>query len=482
MTPQTDAGYEPPRLLIDGEWLDERGRRTQAVINPANEVVLGQLPHATASDLDRALAATQRAFPMWRAYQPFERATILKRAADLIRSRAEQLATLVTLETGKPLAEAGIEVSVAANELEWSAEEGRRTYGRVIPSKLNGTRFLVIKEPVGPVAAFAAWNFPVGNAVRKLGTALAAGCTCIYKPGEEVPASSLAVGRALMDAGLPPGVVSIVFGVPHEVSEYLLASPVIRKVSFTGSGAVGKQLLRLAGDSIKRSTMELGGHAPVLVFDDADLDTAVEQSVQRKFRNAGQVCVSPTRFFIQDGLFEAFCEKFVAGARALKVGNGLDPGIQMGPLTHERRLRAVSALIEDARECGARVLTGGNRIQRPGYFWEPTVLAEVSETARIMREEPFGPVAILNRFADFDEAILKANQLPYGLAAFAFTSSARTLLALSDSIEAGMVGLNSYNIAIPEVPFGGIKESGHGSENGTEGIDACLITKTVSMT
>ena len=278
MTLPAAAGYELPRLLIDGEWLDERGRRTQAVINPANELALGQLPHATASDLDRALAATQRAFPMWRAFQPSERATILKRAAELMRQRAEQLATLVTLETGKPLAEARIEVSVAANELEWSAEEGRRTYGRVIPSKLNGTRFLVVKEPVGPVAAFAAWNFPVGNAVRKLGTALAAGCTCIYKPGEEVPASSLAVGQALMDAGLPPGVISIVFGVPHEVSEYLLASPVIRKVSFTGSVAVGKQLLRLAGDGIKRSTMELGGHAPVLVFDDADLDTAVGSS------------------------------------------------------------------------------------------------------------------------------------------------------------------------------------------------------------
>jgi succinate-semialdehyde dehydrogenase/glutarate-semialdehyde dehydrogenase len=413
---------------------------------------------------------------------PRERGKILKKAAALMHERQEEIARLASLEMGKPIAEARLETHFACEEMEWFAEEGRRSYGRVIPGRIGATRFQVVKEPVGPAAGFSAWNFPIGNAARKMGSALAAGCTMVYKPGEEAPASALAVARCLVDAGVPAGAISVVFGVPDTISCKLLASPIIRKVSFTGSVAVGKHLIKLAADGLKRTTMELGGHAPVLVFDDCDLEATLDLSVMRKYRNAGQVCVSPTRFFVQEASYERFCEGFAARAKTIKVGNGLDPDTGMGPLVHNRRRDAIEALVEDATAKGAKLLAGGMRVGNEGSFYAPTVLADVPDDARIMSEEPFGPVAVLNPFTTLEDAVAKANHLPYGLAAYAFTASASNVARLGDSIEAGMVGINSFNISMPETPFGGVKESGHGSEVGIEGIDAFLVTKTLSVT
>ncbi|MFB9948541.1 NAD-dependent succinate-semialdehyde dehydrogenase [Rhizobium puerariae] len=478
--PSSEA-YRSPRLLIDGVWLENGGRKTQPVVNPATEKPIGTVPHATIEDLDRALEAARRAFPLWRATSPRERGRILKRAAHLMHERQEEIARIATLEMGKPIAEARLETHFASEEMEWFAEEGRRTYGRVIPGRLGETRFQVVKEPVGPTAGFSAWNFPVGNAARKMGSALAAGCTMIYKPGEEAPAAAAAVAQCLIDAGVPAGVIAVVYGVPDFISRHLIASPVIRKISFTGSVPVGQHLIRLASEGLKRTTMELGGHAPVLVFDDADQAAALEMSVQRKYRNSGQVCISPTRFYIQDGSYEAFCAGFAERAGKIRVGDGLDASTDMGPMVHARRRDAIEALVQDATSKGARLLAGGHRVNNAGFFYTPTVLADVPDDARIMSEEPFGPVAVLNRFSDFDDAIAKANRLPYGLAAYGFSNSHRTIAKLSDQLEAGMVGINSFNISMPETPFGGVKASGHGSEVGIEGVEAYMVTKTVSV-
>jgi len=472
--------HDDLRLLIDGEWLAGDGRRTIPVMNPATGESLGDLPLATPADLDRALGAAQRAWPIWRAMAPVQRGRILRRASDLLRERTEELARLATLEEGKPLAETRIEAGMSANIFEWYAEEGRRAYGRVLPQQSPGVRMTVVREPVGPVAAFAPWNFPLGNPARKLGAALAAGCPCILKPAEEAPAAALAIASALVDAGVPPGVVAVVFGVPAEVSEHLIASPIIRKISFTGSVPVGKHLLKLAANGVKRTTMELGGHAPVLVFEDVDVEHVLNISVAAKYRNAGQVCVSPTRFYVHEAIYERFVTGFVERAAKLKVGNGLESGIQMGPLAHARRLPAVEGFVADAVAHGARLATGGKRIDRAGWFHEPTVLADVPNSARIMNEEPFGPIAVINPFRDFDAAIEQANRLPYGLAAFAFARDSRRVNLLGERIEAGMIGINSFAISVPESPFGGMKESGHGSEEGIEGLEACLVTKFIT--
>jgi succinate-semialdehyde dehydrogenase/glutarate-semialdehyde dehydrogenase len=472
--------YPELYLLIDGERLGLAGRRNVPVINPATGATLGQLPLASPADLDRALEATRRAWPAWRALGPRERGRILHKAAQLLRDRAETIAQLATLEEGKTLAETRVEVGVAAEIFEWYAEEGRRAYGRVLPQRVAGMRMTVVKEPVGPVAAFAPWNFPIGNPARKLGSALGAGCSVILKPAEETPGTALAVAQALVDAGVPPGVVQIVFGVPAEVSQQLISSPVIRAVHFTGSIPVGKQLTQLAAAGMKRTTMELGGHAPVLVFDDVDVDAVLDLAVTAKYRNAGQVCVSPTRFYVQEAIYERFAAGFAARVQQIKVGNGLDASVRMGPLAHERRLPAVAGLIDAAVRDGARLLAGGQALPGPGYFYAPTVLAEVPESTRIMNEEPFGPVALLAPFRDFEAAIVSANRLPYGLAAYAFTQNSRRVNLLGEQVEAGMLGINSFVIAMPEAPFGGVKESGHGSEEGLEGLEACLITKFIT--
>jgi succinate-semialdehyde dehydrogenase/glutarate-semialdehyde dehydrogenase len=472
--------YADLRLFIDGEWLTAGGRDHEPVMNPATGDCLGVLPHASRTDLDRAIEAAERSYPVWRGMSPQDRGRILKRAADLMRERAEYIARIATIEEGKTLAETRLETLGSADILEWYAEEGRRAYGRVLPQRTPGVRMTVLREPVGPVAAFAPWNFPVGNPCRKLGAALAAGCPCILKPAEQTPASALEVARALVDAGLPTGVMSIVFGVPSQVSTHLLASPVIRKISFTGSTRVGKHLMKLAADGMKRTTMELGGHAPVIVFDDVDVDSVLDQSIASKHRNAGQVCVSPTRYYVHEKIYRRFAEGFAARAKSLPVGDGLVETNRMGPLAHPLRLQAMDELLVDAKKCGARFEAGGSRISGPGYFWQPTVLSEVPNEARVMNEEPFGPIAILNPFSDFDSVIRQANRLPYGLAAYAFARSSRTVNLLGEQLEAGMIGINSYLISVRDSPFGGVQESGHGSEEGMEGLEACLVTKFVT--
>jgi len=476
----TQLAYAELGLFIGGEWLSAAGRKTSPVINPATEEVIGHLPHATKADLDRALAEAEKGFKLWRAVFPDARGKILKRAAELMRERAEDIARIATTESGKSIHETRIEVQMSANIFEWFAEEGRRAYGRVLPQRTPGTRLAIVKEPVGPVAAFAPWNFPIGNPARKIGAALGAGCSCILKPAEETPASGLAVARCLVDAGLPAGVLSIVYGVPAEISEHLLASPIIRKVSFTGSIPVGKHLMKLAAEGMKRTTMELGGHAPVLVFDDVDVEKVLDACVVAKYRNAGQVCVSPTRFYVHEKIYNRFVEGFAARAKALPVGDGINEKNKMGPLVHARRLAAIESLVDEAKSSGAKLQAGGSRLKSPGYFYAPTVLSDVPNKARIMNEEPFGPVALINSFSDYDSVIREANRLPYGLAAFAFTNSAHRAKLVGEQLEAGMVGVNTFQISVPESPFGGVKESGHGSEEGIEGLEACLVTKFIS--
>jgi succinate-semialdehyde dehydrogenase/glutarate-semialdehyde dehydrogenase len=474
-----DAGEYPKLgMHIDGEWLGVGSRRVHQVIDPATGAILGDLPLADAADLDRALDAAKRAYPLWRATTPLERGAVLRKAAQLLRERADTIARNATREEGKTVAETRVEALGSANLFDFYAEEARRVYGRVLV-RPAGQRSLVMHEPVGPVAAFAPWNFPINNPARKLGAPIAAGCSVIMKPAEEAPASAMAVVQALLDAGLPQGVCQLVFGVPDEVSRHLLASPIIRKLSFTGSTVVGKHLLKLAADTCKRTTMELGGHAPVIIFDDCDLEKTVETLAAGKVRNAGQVCVSPTRFYVQEAIHDRFVEAFAARIGKTQVGNGLDTASTMGPMANARRPAAMEQFIADAIAKGARLRTGGEAIEGDGFFWRPTVLSEVPVEARIMNEEPFGPVVVTAPFKTFDEVVEQANRLPFGLAAFAFTENARRANLIGDAIEAGMVGINTVLLAAPDAPFGGVKESGHGSEDGPEGLAACLVTKTI---
>ncbi|MGI4879436.1 MAG: NAD-dependent succinate-semialdehyde dehydrogenase [Janthinobacterium lividum] len=472
------TGYPALHMVIAGERVAGDGRATHRVVNPATGETLAELPLASAADLDRALEAADRGFRRWRKAPAEERAGVLMKAAQLLRDRREDLARVATMEQGKPLAEARIEVMMSVGLFEFYAGELQRLYGRVLV-RPEGRRSTVTKEPVGPVAAFAPWNFPLGNVGRKLGAPIAAGCSVILKPAEETPASALGILQALIDAGLPNDVAQIVFGVPDEVSRHLLGSPVIRKLSFTGSTVVGKHLVKLAADGMKRTTMELGGHGPVLVFDDADVDAVAAMTAGSKYRNAGQVCVSPTRFYIQEDVYDRFVDSFTAHARAIRVGDGADPATGMGPMANPRRPDAMERLIGDARSHGATVRTGGERIGNQGFFYAPTVLSDIPPDAAIMSEEPFGPVALLNPFRTYDDAIDAANRLPYGLAAYAFTRDARRQMSLGRDIEAGMIGINSMMIGGADTPFGGVKDSGHGSEDGPEGLDACLVTKAV---
>ncbi|MEC8917907.1 MAG: NAD-dependent succinate-semialdehyde dehydrogenase [Pseudomonadota bacterium] len=475
-----EQSYSDVKLYIDGEWREGQDGRQIDVVNPATGEVIGRVAHAATSDLDAALAAAERGFQTWRATSAFERYKIMRKAAELLRERADGIARLMTQEQGKPLAEARGETLAAADTIDWLAEEGRRTYGRVVPARAAGVEQRIVRQPVGPVAAFTPWNFPINQVVRKLSSALATGCSIIVKAPEETPASPAELIRAFADAGVPAGVIGLVYGVPAEISSYLIPHPTIRKVTFTGSTPVGKQLAAMAGEHMKLATMELGGHAPALVFDDADVEQAARLLAGSKFRNAGQVCVSPTRFLIQRGVFETFLERFVALAREVKVGNGLDPDVTMGPLANERRRPALEALIEDARSQGATVQLGGKGSDGPGYFFEPTVLTGLTPQMRAMNEEPFGPLALLVPFDDLEEALAEANRLPFGLAAYAFTASSKTAQALSDRLEAGMLTINHLGIALPELPFGGIKDSGYGSEGGSEALEAYLTTKLVT--
>ncbi|WP_434681762.1 NAD-dependent succinate-semialdehyde dehydrogenase [Pseudomonas sp. R1-18] len=473
--------YPDVQLFIDGQWRASRDGRTLEVFEPATGNALGTVAHAGIPDLDEALAAAERGFAVWRATSAYDRYKIMQKAANLVRERADSIARIMTQEQGKPLTEARMEALSAADIIDWLAEEGRRTYGRLVPSRNPAVEQKVIKEPVGPVAAFTPWNFPINQIVRKLSSALAAGCSIIVKAPEETPASPAELIRAFADAGVPAGVIGLVYGNPAEISNYLIPHPVIRKVTFTGSTPVGKQLAALAGKHMKRATMELGGHAPALVFDDADLDLAARTLAMAKFRNAGQVCVSPTRILVQRGVLEAFTQKFVGLTREIKVGNGLESETTMGPVANERRIPALTDLVEDAVASGATVAAGGKAIDGPGYFFAPTVLTGLTSQMRIMSEEPFGPVALVVPFDTVEEAIKESNRVPFGLASYAFTTSMKTAQALSNGIEAGMLSINHQGIGLPEIPFGGIKDSGYGSEGGTEAIEAYLNTKLVTQ-
>ena len=472
------TSYPALCMIIDGERVAAGDRRTHRVINPATEETLGELPLASAADLDRALDTAARGFKIWRNSTPQERANVLQGAARLLVERIEDIARAATMEQGKPIAEARIEVMMVVNLFNFYAGECQRVYGRALV-RPAGMRSTVTHEPVGPVAAFAPWNFPLGNPGRKLGAPIAAGCSVILKAAEETPASALAVLQTLLDAGLPKEVAQAVFGVPDEVSRHLLGSPIIRKLSFTGSTVVGKHLAKLAADDMKRTTMELGGHGPVLVFDDVDVDAVLNVTAPQKYRNAGQVCVSPTRFIVQDAVYDRFVSGFADRAKAIKVGNGLDADTQMGPMANPRRPDAIEAMIGDAVAKGAKLHTGGERIGNQGYFYSPSVISDVPLDAAMMNEEPFGPLAIMNRFGGEEDMIAEANRLPYGLAAFVWTRDAARQKRIAREIETGMLGINTASIAGADSPFGGVKWSGHGAEDGPEGLMACMVTKAV---
>lgn len=470
--------YPSLHMIIDGEKISGGGRRTFDVVNPVTGDAIGALPLAEAADLDRALDTTEKGFAIWRKAPAAERAAVLQGAARLMAERQEELARIATMEQGKPLAESRIEVMMNVGLFNFYAGECHRLYGRELV-RPTGQRSTVRHEPVGPVAAFAPWNFPLGNPGRKLGAPIAAGCSVIMKAAEETPGSALGVLQCLLDAGLPKEVAQAVFGVPDEVSRHLLGSPIIRKLSFTGSTVVGKHLTRLASENMQRTTMELGGHGPVLVFGDADIDKAVETAVAGKYRNCGQVCVSPTRFIVEENVFEKFRDGFVERAKAVKVGDGLEDGTQMGPMANPRRPEAMERLIGDAVQRGATLHTGGERIGNRGFFYAPSVLSDIPLDAEIMNEEPFGPVALINPFRGEEEMIAEANRLPYGLAAYAWTGDYKRQQRLAAEIESGMIGINSHMIGGADAPFGGVKWSGHGSEDGPEGVLACMVTKAV---
>jgi succinate-semialdehyde dehydrogenase/glutarate-semialdehyde dehydrogenase len=473
--------YSELGLFIDGAWKKNgSGNKGEDVLNPATEKPLAHLPHASKSDLDEALASAKKGFAVWKATSAYDRSKILRKAADLMRERHDAIAKIMVLEQGKPYPEARGEVIVSADIIDWYAEEGRRSYGRIVPGR-GKVRQLVVNEPVGIVAAFTPWNFPVLTPARKIGGALAAGCSLILKASEETPGACVEMVKCFADAGLPAGVLSLVFGVPAEVSEHLLAQDAVRQISFTGSIPVGKHLAALAAKGMKRTTMELGGHSPVVVFADADPEKAADTIAAFKYRNAGQVCISPTRFYVQEDVYPRFLKRFTEYANGIKLGDGLERGTTMGPMANARRIDAMETFVNDAKDRGGKIVTGGKRRGNQGYFYEPTVITDVPDDSKIMTQEPFGPLAPIVTFKSFDEVVERANALPYGLAAYAFTTSNSTAAAVGDALESGMVGVNSVAISTPETPFGGVKESGYGSEGGIEGLGAYLNTKFISQ-
>jgi succinate-semialdehyde dehydrogenase/glutarate-semialdehyde dehydrogenase len=477
----TTSSYPDTRLLIANEWIDATGGKTIPVVNPATGQPIGTVAHASIADLDRALAAAQKGFETWRAVPAAERAVIMRRAATLLRERAGDIARLLTQEQGKPLVEAKGEALAGAEIIDWFAAEGMRVYGRIVPSRNPAAQQLVLKEPVGPVAAFTPWNFPINQIVRKLAAALSTGCSFLCKAPEETPASPAALLQCFVDAGLPAGVVGLVFGDPAEISGYLIPSPIIRKVTFTGSTPVGKQLAALAGAHMKRVTMELGGHAPVIIAEDADVALAVKAAGAAKFRNAGQVCISPTRFLVHNAVKAEFTRALVQRAESLKIGDGLVDGTTLGPLANARRLSAMAKVVEDAQARGATVATGGARVGDSGNFFAPTILADVPLDASMFNDEPFGPIAGIRGFDSLEDMITEANRLPFGLAGYAFTRSIKNAHLLMNRVEVGMLWINQPATPSAELPFGGIKDSGYGSEGGPEALESYLNTKAVSM-
>ena len=477
MTIEAGCGYPELSLLVDGEWLGHDGRDGLDVVDPATGRTLGQVPKASSADLDRALSAAGRAFRTWRATSPEERAGVLTRAADLLRQRRESIARTMTLEEGKTLHESCGEVDFTADIVDFLAGEAFRTFGRVVPTG-GGRRTLVLREPVGPVAAFTPWNYPLTVPARKVAAALAGGSSVVLKPAEETPATALALARALVDAGLPDGVLNVVFGDPAHVSAHLIRSPTVRMVSFTGSTAVGKHLAGLAAEGAKRTTLELGGHAPVLVFDDADVDAVAAAAVGSKFHNSGQSCGSPARFYLHERVHDRFVERFAELASRLRVGSGLDPAVDMGPLASQRRVAAMEGLTADAVSHGAELVLGGGPAGQ-GFGWQPTVLGRVPDDAVLMSEEPFGPIAVTSTFSTVEEAVEKANRLPYGLGAYVFTGSLSIGTRVPQELEAGMVSVNAFGLGGVDTFFGGVKESGYGSDGGPEAVESYLVHKLV---
>jgi succinate-semialdehyde dehydrogenase / glutarate-semialdehyde dehydrogenase len=472
--------YRDIKLLIESRWTDGEAHETIKVHNPATGEAIGEVAKATKADLDRAVEASQRAFSIWRNAPALARSALLRTAANNVRERMETIAHLLTMEQGKPLSESRLEIQSCAEILEWSAEESRRVYDRGIPSRRAGVVQRVMRQPIGPVAAFTPWNFPVSQVIKKLAPAIAAGCSIIVKASEETPASAAEIIDAILSAGFPNGLIQLVFGEPAEISAYLVAHPAITKLSFTGSVPVGKHIASLAGKHMKRTTMELGGHAPVIVFDDVDVDRAASLLVKFKYRNAGQVCVSPTRFLIHSNIYHKFIDRFSNEVDALKIGDGRDTSTDMGPLINEKRVSSVDELVNDAQSAGAGLVCGGARLGNRGSFYAPTVLVNVNESMRIMNEEPFGPVALMRPFKTLDEAVTEANRLPFGLASYAFTRSAENVERLAEGVEAGMLSINHFGLSLAETPFGGIKDSGYGSEGGVEAIDSYVTTKFVT--
>jgi succinate-semialdehyde dehydrogenase / glutarate-semialdehyde dehydrogenase len=472
--------YSNLGLFIDGQWLNGDSRRGEDVINPATEKPFAHLPHATTADLDQALEAAKKGFAVWRAASAYDRAKIMRKAADLIRERHDAISKILVLEQGKVYGEARAEVLTSADIIEWYAEEGRRAYGRIVPGR-GKVRQLIMQEPVGIVAAFTPWNFPALTPARKIGGALGAGCSLIIKASEETPGACVEMVRCFADAGLPAGVLNLVFGVPATISEYLIGKEAVRKISFTGSIPVGKHLATLAAKTMKRATMELGGHSPVVVFADADPEKSADTIAAFKYRNAGQVCISPTRFYVQEGVYDRFLKRFTEYAKSLKLGDGLEKGITMGPLANARRIDAMDSIVADAKSRGAKIVTGGQRHGNQGYFYEPTVITDIPDDSKLMTQEPFGPLAPIVTFKTVDEVVERANSLEFGLAAYAFTTSAHNASMIGDALQSGMVGVNSIAISTPETPFGGVKESGYGSEGGLEGLQAYLNTKFISQ-
>lgn len=468
--------YPDLKLFIGGTWRETP--QTEPVLNPYDGSPIGATPVASTSDLDDALDAAEQGFKVWSRTPAHERAAILMRAAAIIRERAEEIAYCNTLDMGKPLGDSRAEVMRCGKILEWDAAESLRMYGRVIDGPA-GYRNTVLRQPIGPVAAFSTWNFPVSTAMRKIASALAAGCALILKAPEDTPSGAYHVTRVFQEAGLPDGVLNLVYGAPDQISSYLIPQDRIRLVTFTGSTTIGHHLNKMAADHMKPVLMELGGHAPVIVCDDVDPAQVATLGAARKYRNSGQVCTSPTRFYVPEGQIDAFTAAFLAKAKSVVVGNGLDPETQMGPLVHERRVEAMSALVADAVGQGAELLLGGKRKGNTGFFFEPTVLANVPDSARIMQDEPFGPIAILNTMSSLDDGIAKANRLPFGLAAYGFTNSAANIDQMVAEVEAGQLSLNTFDTSLPETPFGGVKSSGFGREGGAEGLNHYTVVKNV---
>jgi succinate-semialdehyde dehydrogenase/glutarate-semialdehyde dehydrogenase len=473
--------YTAPMLYIGGRWRRGSAASVTEVVDPATETVLDQLGHASQSDLDDALVAVEKGFQVWRLTKPHERQTVLSRAVALMRERKEEIATLLTLEQGKPLSQSRAEVDVACSMVQWYADQAPRIYGRIIPLSSPDTDGEVRKEPVGPCLLLSPWNMPVVLASRKLGGALAAGCSCILKPPEETPAAVAKVVECFVDAGVPEGVINLVYGIPHQVSEHLINSDIIRKISFTGSAGVGRELARLGSVGLKRLTLELGGHSPVLIFEDADIDHCVKQLVAAKYRNAGQLCHAPTRFYVHQAIYQRFADRFAAATRALRVGPGLDASTEVGPLANGRRVKSIEKLIEQSVS-HATLLSGGKRLGERGYFYAPTVLGDVKPGALAMQEEPFGPVALLTSFANFDEAIAMANSTRYGLASYVFTDSAKIQRKVMEELHVGSIAINSTLATVAEAPFGGVRDSGYGYESGEEGLEGYLHTKFIHRT